>query len=95
MTYMMSMIPQCMGRVEVFFPFDYFYGGGYSVANEVCKFDNLLIYVPCIFMQILRGLIWSNLIDIYFIIKIHFVLKSQRDLVQNLITPKALLERKR
>ena len=92
---MMSMIPQCMGRVEVFFPFDYFYGGGYSVANEVCEFDNLLIFVPCIFMQILRGLIWSNLIDIYFIIKIHFVLKSQRDLVQNLITPKALLERKR
>ena len=91
------MIPKCMGRPEVFFPYDYFNVGGYSVVNHICNYDDMYIFVPCVIMQIFNVLIWSNIIDFYLIIKIHFILKDQRDFAhaQNLLAPSALTRRKR
>ena len=89
------MIPKCMGRPEVFFSYDYFNVGGYSAVNHICNFKNMYIYVPCVIIQGFNVLIWSNIIDFYLIVKIHFILKDQRDSAQNLLTPAGLTKRKR
>ena len=86
-----------MGRKEVYYSYGYFYAGGFSIRNEFCNYDNIFIYLPCIVMQIIQTLIYSNIIDILLLIKIAFVLRSYRDDAQsqNLLTPRALLQRKR
>ena len=96
-TYMMSFVPFCMGRTEVYYSYDYFYIGGYSLRNEFCNYDNMFYYLLCILMQIIQWLIYSNIIDIMLLINIAFVLKSYRNSAQNqnLLTSSALLQRKR
>ena len=91
----MSFIPQCMGRKEFYYSYDYFSPGGFSLAKEICKHENLFTFVPCAIMQIFNLLIWSNILDIYMLVKIAFVLKSHTNSVQNLLTPMALVERQR
>ena len=93
----MSFVPFCMGRTEVYYSYDYFYIGGYSLRNEFCNYENMFYYLLCILMQIIQWLIYSNIIDIMLLIKIAFVLKSYRNSAQNqnLLTPSALLQRKR
>ena len=94
-THIFSMIPKCMGRPEVFFPYDYFYDGGYSAVNHNCNYNNMYYFVPCVIMKIFNGLIWSNIIDFYLIIRIHYVLRYQRDSVENILLPRTLMQRKR
>ena len=85
-----------MGRKEVYYKlYDYFYPGGYALSKGFCNYDNIFIYVPCIAMQIITWLIFSNIIDIILLIKIAYILKDQRNTAQNLISSKALSKRKR
>ena len=85
-----------MGRKEVYYKYyDYFYPGGYALSKEFCNYDNIFIYLPCIIMQIINWLIYSNIIDIFLLIKIAYMLKDQRITAQNLISSKALSQRKR
>ena len=96
-SYIMSFVPFCMGRREVYYSYDYFYAGGFSLRNEFCNYDNIFIYIPCIVLQIIQWSIYSNIIDILLLLKNSFVLRSYRDSAQslNLLTPRALLQRKR
>ena len=93
----MSFVPFCMGRKEIYYSYDYFYSGGFSLRDEFCNYDSLIFYLPCILLQLINWLIYSNLIDILFLIKIAFVLWSHRNYAesQNLLTPRALLQRRR
>ena len=84
-----------MGRNEVYYSFEYFYPGGFSPRKEFCNYDSNFVFLPCIAMQIINWLIFSNLIDVFLLTKIAFILKSQRNSAQNLLTPGALLQRKR
>jgi len=93
----MSLVPFCMDRKEVYFSYDYFYDGGFSIRNEFCNFDNMFIYIPCIILQVIQTLIYSNIIDFLLLIIIASVLKSYRNSAesQNLLTARGLLQRKR
>ena len=93
----MSFVPFCMGRKEIYYSYDYFYSGGFSLRDEFCNYDCLIFYLSCILLQLINWLIYSNLIDILFLIKIAFVLWSHRNYAesQNLLTPRALLQRRR
>ena len=87
-----------MGRREYYFSYDYFYEGGFSLAKGIsCEYDNMAIFIPCHFMQIITALILSNIVDICLIIPIGITLKSQANSTstKNLLTPNALKERKR
>ena len=84
-----------MGRKEVYYDYEYFYPGGYALSKEFCNHDNTFIYLACIIMQIINWLIYSNIIDIFLLIKIAYMLKDQRITAQNLISSKALSQRKR
>ena len=91
-------LPLCMGRRECYFSYDYFYDGGFSLLKGIsCKYDNMAIFIPCCIFQIIRALIWSNIVDICLIITIGITLKSQANSTstKNLLTPNALKERKR
>ena len=87
-----------MGRREYYFSYDYFYEGGITVIKGIsCEYDNMVIFIPCCIMQIIRALILSNIVDICLIITIGITLKSRANSTstKNLLTPNALKERKR
>ena len=91
-------LPLCMGRREYYFSYDYFYEGGFTVIKRIsCEYDNMAIFIPCRIMQIIKALIWTNIVDICLIITIGITLKSQANSTstKNLLTPNALKERKR
>ena len=85
----------CMGQDEVFYSYDYFYNGGYSAEKEVCNYENLVFSVPCTITFISGILVWSNLIDIYLLFRIIHSLKHQTNSVHDLLTPRALMQRRR
>ena len=87
------MVQVCRGRYETFYDFDYFQKGGFtsSSVSDLC-------YYPTIYCQvtlIVNILMVSNVIDMIFIFKIIMVMKSTTKSVANLLTTKALYERKR
>ena len=87
------MVQVCRGRYETFYDFDYFQKGGFtsSSVSDLC-------YYPTIYCQvtlIVNMLMVSNVIDMIFIFKIIMVMKSTTKSVANLLTTKALYERKR
>ena len=93
-----SFVALCMGRRELFYSYDYFHPGGFSKLQgyQSCNGNNQRIYlVACNTMRIVNYLIWSNVIDFYFLLKIMLDLKRQTISVKKLLTPKALTERKR
>ena len=94
-SYMISFVPLCMGRKELYYSYDYFYPGGFSTIREFCKYDNVFMFVPCIIMQFINWLIYCNLIDLILLIKIAFMVKSQTNDAQALLSPNSLIQRKR
>ena len=87
------MVQVCRGRYETFYDFNYFQKGGFtsSSVSDLC-------YYPTIYCQltlIVNILMVSNVIDMIFIFKIIMVMKSTTKSVANLLTTKALYERKR
>ena len=94
-SYMISFVPLCMGRKELYYSYDYFYPGGFSTVTEFCKYDNVFMFVPCIIMQFINWLIYCNLIDLILLIKIAWMVKSQTNAAQELLSPNSLTQRKR
>ena len=93
-----SFVALCMGRRELFYSYDYFHLGGFSIHQgyQSCNGNDHIIYLlACNIMRIVNYLIWSNLIDFYFLLKIMLVLKNSTISAKKLLTPKALTERKR
>ena len=86
-----------MGREQHFYSYDYFQTGGIQREDiPLCASNiNNFFFVSCQFMRIVNWIIWSNLVDIYFLIKISFVLKKQAQSVMKLLTREAFEERKR
>ena len=86
-----------MGREQHFYSYDYFEPGGIQRRElPVCSSNvNMFFFVSCQFMRIANWIIWSNLVDVYFLIKISFVLKTQAQSVMKLLTREAFEERKR
>ena len=87
----------CMGREQHFYSYDYFEKGGIQRRElPVCSTNiNMFFFVSCQFMRITNWIIWSNLVDIYFLFKVSFVLKTQTKSVMKLLTREAFEERKR
>ena len=79
----------------MFFPFDYFKIGGQSRESVMCNVENVYFKWACYISQFIKKSTSSNLIDIYFIIRIVLAMKSQADSITNLVTPQVLLKRKR
>ena len=46
----MSFVPFCMGRKEIYYSYDYFYSGGFSLRDEFCNYDSLIFYLLCILL---------------------------------------------
>ena len=92
-----AFIAICVGRVELFYSFDYFQLGGFSRnwGYQSCDNENLYFYFICNLGRILNWLIWTNVPDIYFLFKIAWVMKSQTNSIMSLLTPGSLKERKR
>ena len=92
-----SFIAICVGRVELFYSYDYFHLGGFSrnVGYQSCNDENVYFYYICNLMRIINWLIWTNVLDIYFLFKIAWVMKSQTNSIMSLLTPRSLKERKR
>ena len=84
-----------MGRKEIYYSYDYFYPGGFSTIREFCKYDNVFKFVPCIIMQFINWLIYCNLIDLILLSKIAWMVKSQTNAAQELLSPNSLTQRKR
>ena len=86
-----------MGREQIFYSYDYFQTGGIQREDiPLCASNiNKFFFVSCQFMRVVNWIIWSNLVDIYFLIKISFVLKKQVQSVMKLLTREAFEERKR
>ena len=86
-----------MGREQIFYSYDYFQTGGIQREDiPLCASNiNKFFFVNCQFMRVVNWIIWSNLVDIYFLIKISFVLKKQVQSVMKLLTREAFEERKR
>ena len=88
----------CMGRRELFYYYDYFHQGGFSKFQgyRSCNGNNQSIFlIACNTIRIVNYLIWSNVVDFYFLFKLMLVLKRQTNSVKNLLTPNGLTERKR
>ena len=85
----------CLGRREVFYSFDYFKIGGRHRGHVICNFDHNYAKWACYISQFIKKFISSNLIDIFFMIKIVRAMKSQTDSIVDLVTPKILMKRKR
>ena len=87
----------CKGRVELFYSYDYFHYGGISRSqgSQSCNDENLYFYFACNLFRILIWFIYSNILDIYFLFKIAWVIKSQTNSIMSLLTPSSLIERKR
>ena len=87
----------CMGREQHFYSYNYFQTGGIQREDiPLCASNvNKFFFVSCQFMRVVNWIIWSNLVDIYFLIKISFVLKKQVQSVMKLLTREAFEERKR
>ena len=88
----------CMGRRELFYSYDYFHQGGFSKlqGHRSCNGNNHSIYLlACNTIRMVNYLIWSNVVDFYFLFQIMLVLKRQTNSVKNLLTPNGLTERKR
>ena len=94
-----SFIAICVGRVELFYSYDYFHLGGFSRSIRwqscVSISENIFFYFICNLIRIINWLIWSNVLDIYFLFKIAWVMKSQTTSIISLLTRKTLTERKR
>ena len=94
-----SFFALCMGRREVFYSYDFFQQGGFSILQgyRSCNENDHSIYylVACNIVRMLKYLIWSKVIDFYFLFKIMLVLKCQTNSVKKLLTPNGLTERKR
>ena len=89
-----SMVSICKGRQEVFYPFDYFEIGGLSRNHAICRFQNVYFKWSCYFTEIAAAFICSNLVDIYFIGRIVFAMRTQTDSVSQMLTRSVLNERK-
>ena len=95
--YTSSFVAICLGRVELFYSYDYFQLGGFSRTQEYqsCNQENLYFHFICNLMKYVNLLIWSNFLDVYFLFKIAWVMKSQTNSIMSLLTPRSLKERKR
>ena len=95
--YTSSFVAICLGRVELFYSYDYFQLGGFSRTQEYqsCNQENLYFHFICNVMKYVNLLIWSNFLDVYFLFKIAWVMKSQTNSIMSLLTLRSLTERKR
>ena len=87
----------CKGRAEIAYPFDYFYEGGFPTGyyTDICFDSPPYLTNVCQTLRIWQILVATNIFDIIVLFRIAMKMKSQTISVTNLLTPKALTERKR
>ena len=79
------------------YPFDYFYEGGFPSGyfTDVCFDSPFYLTSVCQILRIWQILVATNIFDILVLTRIAMKMKSQTISVTDLLTPKALKERKR
>ena len=79
------------------YPFDYFYEGGFPSGyfTDVCFDSPFYLTSVCQLLRIWQILVATNIFDILVLTRIAMKMKSQTISVTDLLTPKALKERKR
>ena len=79
------------------YPFDYFYEGGFPSGyfTDVCFDSPFYLTNVCQLLRIWQILVATNIFDILVLTRIALKMKSQTISVTDLLTPKALKERKR
>ena len=86
----------CLGDGGVtYFKYDYFTPGGYSRKKKYCQLDNIIGKYICQGSLSLLMLISSNLLEIYLTSAVMFEIKKSTESVTQLLSRKALADRKR
>ena len=85
----------CMGRREVFFPFDYFAPGGIKARHDYCSQQNFMRRVICLFSTGITLTICSNICEIYFHYRIITCMRNSTETVKNFLSSNALKKRLR
>ena len=90
-------VETCKGRAEVTYPFDYFYKGGFPSGyyTDMCFDSPYYLTKVCQILRTWQILVATNIFDIIVLLRIAMKMKSQTISVTDLLTPKALKERKR
>ena len=88
-----TILEKCRGRYELFYFFDYFYEGGFPISyfTQFCFHSSFY----CQFFRFIVLLLATNIIDMILLVKIVMEMKSQTTSVSDLLSSKALNERKR
>ena len=91
------LVDSCMGRLELFYPFDYFFENGEPKDHytDNCLDSPYYLTSVCQLLQILMYIIGSNICDIIIIIIIAMRMKSQTISASDILSPNVLRERKR
>ena len=91
-----SFINNCLGDDEViYFEYDYFIEGGYSRKKKYCQFGNMAMDYTCQGFLLFLTLICSNFLEIPLTSAVLFEMKKSTESVTNMLSRKALAERKR
>ena len=91
-----SFILNCLGNDEaIYFDYDYFIQGGYSRKTKYCHYENVAVKYTCWGFLVFLVALCSNLLEIPLTCAVLFELRKGTDSVTEMLSRKALAQRKR